>query len=163
MSEVSSETLAKIEQDIKSGDLGKARDRLHGLISTYPNELWLRKMLGDIYDQLQYPAMAGRYWYLESEKTTEMAEACRQFERTFGNNTHHIVRALKFKGDRDVIEHLPIHIENEVTGRVKDQLLEDVGKETLKDKLLGVGCLLFIVILLGIMLVGLYTVGQWIF
>ncbi|WP_315906895.1 DUF6584 family protein, partial [Priestia koreensis] len=37
MSEVSSETLAKIEQDIKSGDLGKARDRLHGLISTYPN------------------------------------------------------------------------------------------------------------------------------
>lgn len=32
-----------IEEDIKNDDLGKARDRLHGLISTFPNELELLK------------------------------------------------------------------------------------------------------------------------
>lgn len=36
-------TLKRIEEDIKNDDLGKARDRLHGLISTFPNELELLK------------------------------------------------------------------------------------------------------------------------
>ncbi|GLV65106.1 hypothetical protein Bmyc01_37750 [Bacillus mycoides] len=42
-------TLKRIEKDLKNNNLGKARDRLHGLIATYPNELELRKKLGDIY------------------------------------------------------------------------------------------------------------------
>lgn len=48
-------TLKRIEKDIENNNLGKARDRLHGLITTYPNELALRKKLGDIYFTLQYP------------------------------------------------------------------------------------------------------------
>ena len=36
--------LKRIEEDIKNDDLGKAGDRLHGLISTFPNELELREM-----------------------------------------------------------------------------------------------------------------------
>lgn len=36
-------TLKRIEKDIENNNLGKARDRLHGLIATYPNELALRK------------------------------------------------------------------------------------------------------------------------
>ncbi len=55
-------TLKKIEEDILKNDLGKARDRLHGLISTYPNDLELRKKLGEIYFELKHPSMAGRYW-----------------------------------------------------------------------------------------------------
>lgn len=35
------ETLKKVGRDIASGDYGKARDRLHGLIATYPNNLAL--------------------------------------------------------------------------------------------------------------------------
>ena len=38
-------TLKRIEEDIENNNLGKARDRLHGLIFTYPNELHLRKQL----------------------------------------------------------------------------------------------------------------------
>ena len=70
-------TLKRIEKDIENNNLGKARDRLHGLITTYPNELALKK-LGDIYFTLQYPEMAGRYWYLEKEKTDVMHAACLQ-------------------------------------------------------------------------------------
>lgn len=96
-------TLKRIEKDIENNNLGKARDRLHGLITTYPNELALRKKLGDIYFTLQYPEMAGRYWYLEKEKTDVMHAACLQFEKSMGNDSYHIVRALKFKGDRNII------------------------------------------------------------
>ncbi|EJR56940.1 hypothetical protein IIM_00348 [Bacillus cereus VD107] len=46
---VPEKTLKKIENDIENNNLGKARDRLHGLIATYPNELSFRKRLGDIY------------------------------------------------------------------------------------------------------------------
>jgi hypothetical protein len=40
------QTLNRVERDIASGDYGRARDRLHGLIATYPNDLALRRKLG---------------------------------------------------------------------------------------------------------------------
>ncbi|WP_375794194.1 DUF6584 family protein [Peribacillus frigoritolerans] len=49
MEKVPVKTIKKIEEDIEKNDLGKkARDRLKGLITTYPNELELRKKLGNI-------------------------------------------------------------------------------------------------------------------
>lgn len=85
-------TIKKIEEDIKNNDLGKARDRIHGLIFTYPDELELRKKLGDIYFALKYPSMAGRYWYLEKDKTPEMVDACIQFEKSMGNDPNRIAK-----------------------------------------------------------------------
>ena len=61
-------TLKKVEYDVSQGDFGKARDRLHSLIGTYPDDLSLRSELARIYAKLQYPIMAGRYWYLEESK-----------------------------------------------------------------------------------------------
>ena len=91
--------LNRIESDIASGDYGKARDRLHGLIATYPDAFDLRRMLGDVYWQLQYPAMAGRYWYLEEHRSPGMATACRAFEESCGDDPMQILLALKFRGD----------------------------------------------------------------
>jgi len=96
-------TLERIEQDIAAGDYGKARDRLHGLLRTYPSDLSLRKRLGDVYWHLQYPAMAGRYWYLEEYKTPDMICACTVFERTYSNDAVHMLHALKYRGSLDVI------------------------------------------------------------
>ena len=48
--------------------------------------------------------MAGRYWYLEEHKTDIMHESCLLFEKSMGNNPHHIARALKFKGDSNHIK-----------------------------------------------------------
>ncbi len=62
------ETLRKVEYDIRNGNLGLARDRLHGLMLSYPDDLNLRVRLGEVYSMLQQPVMAGRYWYLVAEK-----------------------------------------------------------------------------------------------
>lgn len=67
--------LKKIKYDIEDGNLGITRDRVNSLIYSYPNELSLRKMLGDIYWELKYPAMAGRFWYLVEHKTPNMISA----------------------------------------------------------------------------------------
>lgn len=156
-------TLKRIEEDIENNNLGKARDRLHGLIFTYPNELHLRKQLGDIYYKLQYPEMAGRYWYLEEHKTDIMHESCLLFEKSMGNSPHHIARALKFKGDSNHIKGLykdrPLSL---VQKKVAEELIYEY-KETWKDKLVPFGCLALLASLLFSAVVGLFTIWNWIF
>ncbi len=89
-------TLESIEANINAGDLGKARDRLHGLLSSYPDTLDSRKRLGAVYWRLQMPEMAGRYWYLEEVKDLDMTAACRRFEAKFGDDPAYLL-LLKFR------------------------------------------------------------------
>jgi len=96
-------TLAKVHNDIGRGDLGKARERLHGLIAHYPNDLSLRRMLADVYARLIYPQMAGRYFYLEESKSPAISEACQAFEQSCGGDPLRILLALKFRGDLALI------------------------------------------------------------
>ncbi|MFC0187145.1 DUF6584 family protein [Fictibacillus aquaticus] len=138
----------RIEHDIANGDLGKARDRLHGLLSTYPNNLKIRRKLGDIYYQLQDPAMAGRYWYLEEEKTPEMTAACEKFERAHGQDPKYMLRALKYNGNHKKI----------------DDLRNEAGEEnTPADWLFLIGCLTVLALILTVLGIGIYTIFQWIF
>ena len=64
--------------------------------------------MGDIYFALKYPSMAGRYWYLEKNKTSEMVKACILFEKSLGNDSFRIARALKFKGDSEILIRLEL-------------------------------------------------------
>ncbi|KKI89818.1 DNA helicase [Bacillus sp. SA1-12] len=156
-------TLKKIEEDILKNDLGKARDRLHGLISTYPNELELRKKLGEIYFELKHPSMAGRYWYLEENKTPEMVKACTEFEKSMGNDPIRIARALKYKGNTEILKRL--ELDQAITStqnKVKKKLIEE-PKDSLEDKLVTFGCLSIIILIIIFTLIGVYTFFNWIF
>lgn len=89
------ETTRKIEQEIDHGDLGKARDRLHGLVRTYPEDMDIRDRLGEILWQLQYPAAAGQWWYLLPRDTEPRRIACAAFEARYGGDAREIFRRLK--------------------------------------------------------------------
>ncbi|MBT2734515.1 DNA helicase [Bacillus sp. ISL-7] len=144
-------------------DLGKARDRLHGLISTYPNEIELRRKLGDIYFSLKYPTMAGRYWYLEEKMTPEMEKACTMFEQSEGNNSSRIARAIKYKGNPDIIKKL--HLEqgsSPIKDKVKEKLVE-VPTNTLGDKLVTIGCIFILILIFCFTSIGIITIFRWIF
>ncbi|MEK3808080.1 DUF6584 family protein [Bacillus sp. FSL H8-0547] len=158
---VPANTLLKIEEDLKKNDLGKARDRLHGLIATYPDELELRRKLGDIYYALKYPSMAGRYWYLEKNKTLEMQHACIEFEKSMGNDPFQIVRALKFKGDKEIVKDLEFS-ENfsPVQKKVTEKLLEE-PEDSVFDKLLVAGCLTVLVGTVLFAVLGVYSFVEW--
>lgn len=93
------ETLQRVDEDIATGNLGRARDRLHGLVWQYPNDLSLREKLAEVYWQLQFPAMAGCYWYLEEPTTEARQRAIAEFERACGNDPWHMLTRLKFRGD----------------------------------------------------------------
>lgn len=159
-----SKTLKRIEEDIQNDDLGKARDRLHGLISAFPNEIELRKKLGDIYFELKYPAMAGRYWYLEKNKTPIMVQACMEFEKSMGNDIDNIARALKYKGDIELLKGLELDPAFLSINKVKEKLVEEPDAP-IEDKLKWIifGCLSIIILIFIFALVGVYTFFKWIF
>lgn len=98
------QTLERVQEDIRTGDYGKASARLHGLLGSYPDNLDLRKQLGEVYWHLQMPAMAGRYWYLVEEKDERMQAACKRFEGEFRNDPYHMLLALKFKGEMEAMQ-----------------------------------------------------------
>lgn len=156
-------TIKKIEEDIEKNDLGKARDRLHGLISTFPNELDLRRKLGDIYFALKYPSMAGRYWYLEKNKSPEMVKACIQFEKSMGNDPIRIGRAIKFKGDSEILKRLQLdQVISPIQNKVKENLLEE-PEDPFKDKVVIFGCFSIIILTIIFALIGVYALFNWIF
>ena len=170
-------TLKKIEADIAAGDYGKARDRLHGLIATYPDDLTLRQKLGDVYWKLQYPAMAGRYWYLEEDKASHMMAACRIFEQSCGLDPLQMLLALKFRGN---VENIRDTFAGRALLALQDRAKEGHGcyvqfgergskkyrytsRIESKSKWMIVGCLVALVIALGVMIIGVATIWQWIF
>ena len=172
------QTLKKIEYDISTENCRRARDRLHGLILTYPDNLSLRRKLGDIYWKLQYPEMAGRYWYLEEDKSPTMTTACAVFERTFGNDPLHILIALKFRGDIKSIEDtfpgrtlLALHTQAkqkhgyyvDFQKQKAERYIQRASNKSRHDKMLGIGCIVGLVIGIGLMIVGLVTVVAWLF
>ena len=171
------ETLERIEKDIAAGDCGKARDRLHGLLTSYPQDLELRCKLGDVYWRLQYPAMAGRYWYLEEAKSATMTAACTVFERSCGSDPAQMLLALKFKGDLAPLhesyagsmllalqaqarERSGYQIEFGRSGKERYQYTRQFKS---RGKVLLLGLLAVVAVVLGLMIVGLATVLQWIF
>ena len=95
--------LARVDVDIASGDLGKARDRLHTLIFEHPGDLSLRARLAEVYDRLQQPAQAGRYWYLAEPLDDRMAQARAAYERLVGNDPVQVLAGLKLRDDGDAL------------------------------------------------------------
>jgi len=174
---VNEKTLNRIEGDIASGDYGKARDRLHGLIATYPDALALRRRLGNVYGQLQYPAMAGRYWYLEGDRSQEMEAACRAFEEACGDDPVQMLLALKFRGDVEAIADTfagrtllvlqeRAREERDCTigfGKPGKEKVQYTSPQSTMSRWLLAGCLLAVLASLGLMVVGLVTAIQWIF
>ena len=183
------ETLHRIQADIAASDLGKARDRLHGLIATYPDDLALRLRLGQVYWELRYPSMAGRYWYLEEEKTPDMTAACLLFERSCGGNPVNLLLGIKFRGDIERIrdtyagrtllelqrraeESYGCTIEFGKTGRERyqyprssDRSSDEGGKSWLLALAIAalVALAIAALVALGLMVIGLVAVLQWLF
>ncbi len=91
------EGLRRAEEDIASGHLGIARDRLHGLVVSFPDDLSLRIRLGDVYDQLGYPIEAGRLWFLEPDPTAHQLDAIQKFVKACRGDPDMIATNLKLR------------------------------------------------------------------
>ncbi|MET7390380.1 DUF6584 family protein [Streptomyces sp. NPDC005529] len=69
------ETLARIDADLAAGRIPVARQRLRGLISSFPHDLTLRSRLAEVYRLYGDAAEAGRWMYLEEDRNADETAA----------------------------------------------------------------------------------------
>ncbi|MFE0949021.1 DUF6584 family protein [Streptomyces mutabilis] len=76
------ETLARVDADLAAGRVPVARQRLRGLISSFPHNLTLRRRLAEVYRLYGDAAEAGRWMYLEEDRNADETAA---FEARYGS------------------------------------------------------------------------------
>ncbi|MET7296692.1 DUF6584 family protein [Streptomyces griseoloalbus] len=69
------ETLARVDADLAAGRVPVARQRLRGLISSFPHDLMLRRRLAEVYRLFGDAAEAGRWMYLEEDRNDDETAA----------------------------------------------------------------------------------------
>ncbi|WP_420037206.1 DUF6584 family protein [Streptomyces sp. cg28] len=88
------ETLARVDADLAAGRVPVARQRLRGLLSSFPHDLTLRRRLAEVYRLYGDAAEAGRWMYLEEDRNTDETAA---FEARYGTSARRM-RALAWQG-----------------------------------------------------------------
>ena len=92
------DTLARVDADLAAGRVPVARQRLRGLVSSFPNDLTLRRRLAETYRLYGEPAEAGRWMYLESDRDAAETSA---FEARYGTAARRM-RALAWRGSESL-------------------------------------------------------------
>ena len=92
------DTLRRVDADQARGDLNMARQRLRGLIGSFPTRLDLRERLAEVYRNSGDAAQAGRWSYLSEHRVPQEQEA---FEKAFGGDPVNLVWALAWRGSED--------------------------------------------------------------
>ncbi|MFJ4337790.1 DUF6584 family protein [Streptomyces sp. NPDC088915] len=89
-----SNTLARVDADLAAGRVPVARQRLRGLVSSFPWDLTLRRRLAEVYRLYGDAAEAGRWMYLEEDRREDETAA---FEARYGSAARRM-KALAWRG-----------------------------------------------------------------
>ncbi|MFC9733940.1 DUF6584 family protein [Streptomyces roseolus] len=88
------ETLARVDADLAAGRVPLARQRLRGLVASFPHDLTLRRRLAEVYRLYGDAAEAGRWMYLEEDRDADETAA---FEERYGSPAWRM-KALTWRG-----------------------------------------------------------------
>lgn len=88
------ETLVRVDADLAAGRVPVARQRLRGLVSSFPYDLTLRRRLAEVYRLYGDAAEAGRWMYLEEDRHADETVA---FEARYGSPGWRM-KALAWRG-----------------------------------------------------------------
>ncbi|MBY8867255.1 DUF6584 family protein [Streptomyces sennicomposti] len=88
------DTLARVDADLAAGRVPVARQRLRGLVSSFPDDLALRRRLAEVYRLYGDPAEAGRWMYLDEDRDAAETAA---FEARYDTAPKRM-RALAWQG-----------------------------------------------------------------
>ncbi|AVV41668.1 hypothetical protein C6376_09660 [Streptomyces sp. P3] len=165
------ETLARVDADLAAGRVPVARQRLRGLVSSFPSDLTLRRRLAEVYRLYGDAAEAGRWTYLEEDRDADETAA---FEVRYGSPGLRM-KALAWRGPEamaatsfamgqlaavrtacaEEFGH-PVDWDDPVTylGDVEDKHEGPSGPWSVGGVLAGVGCLVATLAFLGVWVVG---------
>ena len=155
--------LAEIREAILNGQTEEANKRLLGVSCNCGPGMTYSQELGDLFIELGFPAMAGRYWYLLENKTDRMIAACQEFEHSLGNDPGLI--AWCFVN--------PLLLSPFAKSKLKELLDREQGirreyqygwkppKTRLRDQLALLGCGIMAAIIVSVLIVGVASIASW--
>jgi hypothetical protein len=164
-------TLARVEDDLRKGDVTMARTRLQSLVQSLPREVAARERLANLYRLDGNRVEAGRWSYLSDVRDPEEVVA---FERACGRDPVRIMRALRWRGSEDaaateVARQRLLDVRGRAEAKAGKKLdWSDRGREVREPEpwwkdAFAIGCLATGVVLLVLVVVGAATVVNWIF
>lgn len=106
--------LYRIEQDLKAGRKKKACDRLRNMINQFPDDLSLRKKLGQIYFEAGFLDEAGKFWILSAPENDEMENAVEIYIKSLSNSGNTILKDIVFRGDKNLLDEYALKVITEL-------------------------------------------------
>ncbi|WP_448631048.1 DUF6584 family protein [Cellulomonas soli] len=162
-------TLAKVEEDMRCGDVTMARTRLTSLLQSRPRELEARDRLAELHRRGGDRVEAGRWSYLSDDRDPEEVAA---FERACRRNPVRIMRALRWRGSEEaatteVARTRLIEVRARAEAKAGRTLewedhRDGVGSPWWTDAF-AVGCLAGGLALVALVVIGAVTVVTWLF
>ncbi|MFI9118166.1 DUF6584 family protein [Streptomyces bikiniensis] len=170
-------TLDRVDADLAAGRVPVARQRLRGLVSSFPHDLALRRRLAEVYRLYGDAAEAGRWMYLEEDRREDETAA---FEERYASPARRM-RALAWRGPeapaatafaREQLAAVRAARAGELgravdwddpasyEERAYDHPVPGSAGWTLKGVLVGGGCVVGVLLNLGIWVVGLVTIAD---
>lgn len=92
---------SKIDEDLKEGRKKKACDRLRNMINQFPDDISLRKKLGQIYYEAGFLDEAGKFWILSEPENEAMENAVALYRKTLGDSGSAILKDIVFRGNKE--------------------------------------------------------------
>lgn len=162
-------TFAKVEEDLRTGDVDMALTRSRDLVRSLPHRIDARERLAGLQRLRGNAIEAGRWSYLSAERDADEVAA---FERACGDDPVRIMRALEWRGpEADASTEtarerlLEVRARAQATSR-RTITWESAGREvggSSGEDLWLLGCSVVAIVLVGLAVVGAVTVVGWVF
>ncbi|MET8695453.1 DUF6584 family protein [Streptomyces bauhiniae] len=144
------DTVARVDEDLAAGRVPVARQRLRGLVSSFPYDLTLRRRLAQVYRLYGEPAQAGRWMYLEEDRDAAETAAFEERYRTSAER-----RAALGWGGPDSLASTEFAREQlAALAPASPESVESSGHVDAKGSLAAGGCLVLALAFLAIWVIG---------
>jgi hypothetical protein len=164
--------LEQARHDIELGDLGSARRRLASRLSTSDFDPEVLAMLGDVCALMGDPIEAGRYWLMSNREGEDVRTGVEMFVSSSRHDAGRIVRALPHAA----VMIPPPQLAGPALDRIEELQLWDALQERRErggvseesrapsrlDRLVPMGCVLFVGLVVILAVVGAVAVVRWI-
>jgi hypothetical protein len=154
--------LAAIRAAIANGEVDEATWRMRGIALNISPGTRLSKEIGDLFWELGFPTMAGRYWYLIENKSDQMIAACAEFEHSLGNTPTLIADALGWTANPSPFakERLD-ELRRQASDFRREYLYDVIPRRGIRGRVALLGCSIVGFIIMFIFISGIMFITTW--
>jgi hypothetical protein len=156
----------RIQLDLSRGDIGSARARLISAFVSTPYNPALAEEIARLCVQMHDPIEAGRWYFCSESQDEHAASLIERFTSKHSSDLRQVLSQLPLKVRDAPADTLPPMVKDRMAG-LRQSFPEPLRKASNDSGnwsyLYSFGCLIAILLFVGTAIVGLRTIGSWIF